>query len=198
MGLGASAMVWPIDVGLLSMTKQRQSLYHVGWQVKRINYKGRWNSADLTDKIIPELKVYVNVAEHNERATKTYRVLNCLDAVYMGWKDKDKPTKMLIEFLKYKEALSNTYHDIILDAAVTWQVDAPEKIALDWIRTPPSIKKVLLKDLFKRFFGSTMRWEKGSAHERLMHTLKTRPELYWFLNIVAPLELSEALSDYRR
>jgi hypothetical protein len=205
MGSDANELVWPIDIRLLNIKKHRQSLYTVEWQIKRIGYKGRWNSADLPD-IIKELQKYIKDAQHDEQpheyVARMYRVLNCLDAVYMGWKDKDavppKRSRFLDEFLSYKEELSGAYHEMLFTVAIKWPVDSEDKIKLDWIRAPHSIKKVLLKDLFKRFFGSTKRWEKGSKHERLMHTLKSRSELYWFLSIVAPTELSEVLSEYNR
>ena len=189
-----------IDGVARSLNKQRQSLYNVEWQVMRFLAKGTWNSDELPNKI-QQLQAYLATGQRiddHEYVTRLYRVLNCLDAVYMGWKDKDKMTPILNRFLDYKLIIQDEYHNIVenFEGAIWWRTDTPARISASWADLKDEkLKQALIKDLLKRFTGSTKRWDSGNANERIVRSFMSRTELYWFLYIISPTSLMEALDE---
>lgn len=179
------------------LSRQRLSLYVCDWQRLRMMCKGNWADESGTQLCFMNLDLYITDGQKiddkavikGEYKTRLYRVVNMLDAVYMGWKNKGSGSSHENMFLAYKNKASSDYWTAQLDKTAAWSTVAdPTMIREQWNALDVRMRKDIVADLRQRW-NKTVKKEidKGeSATEAFEIVLENRPELFWFMSIVAP------------
>lgn len=65
------------------------TVYDSEWQCVRVDLLGKWNDIHTLQDNLDRCMLYVNSGKTNE-FSRTWRVINCLNAVVMGWNGQDK------------------------------------------------------------------------------------------------------------
>lgn len=193
----------------ITPTKQRLSLYVSDWQQRRILMKGNWADMKSLPSILQSLEDYAEAGrvwdlDHfqqgqpiGEYVTRMWRIVNLLDAVYMGWKDKQLKTNAQQAFLVFKQVMASKYHqelDILRheqkEHRRAWQwkaVTEHSEVLKQWREVSPDCQKRLVIDLAHRF-SSTVRKAKAkhALQDPIKIAVRDRPELFWFLEVIAP------------
>ncbi len=190
------------EVGL---SEQRLSLYTVDWQNRRVRMKGSWANPAVLARTIERLDAYLwdgklidqETTVKGEYVTRLWRIVNLLDAVYMGWKDKDLDTSHQKAFLEYKGRVATLYHEVLeahrkaeRDLGISWRwgsVGYVPTMEAAWRHLNDSEQKAIIQDLVQRFKNTVRRAARRfKLQDPVQIALKDRPELFWFIERVSP------------
>lgn len=197
----------------VSLQHQRLSLYVPAWQERRISYKGLWSDGVARATILSDLTQYVEegaridlqtaettIAGANvlvgENITRLWRTLNMLDAVYMGWPNKEAQTRGQMEFLDYKSNLATQYHTAMDDLCRlrtttalrwSWKYVKSEEAQRLWHDVDSRAQRDVTLDLVGRFKTAMRRVKKPpQGKDVFCKVFCDRPELFWFIEIIVP------------
>lgn len=166
------------------MGNQRLSLYHVEWQVLRIQLLGNWTTEKSMHANIHKLIAYLEQRDDTctieQMVTKYYQVINLLDAVRMGFSgmgligsDLDK------EFCAWKESFSQGYWALRkAHPGVKFIVPTEEDVLTDCTTIGASWTLAIHENLLKRY-AFALRKAKND-HDKVR---TNRPELLWMINL---------------
>lgn len=204
-----------LDITLL---QQRLSLYVSEWQSRRILMKGTWASVLSLPKTLDSLEMYVEDGyledqEHAKRGThigeyvtRLWRAVNLLDAVYMGWPDKELRTTTQLQFLDFKSRMATRYHEVLeirrmeqRDNIRSWEWKTStsyEKVQREWNEVPEGLRTLIVRDLKTRFANTVKRAAARYNDRCLLVALRDRLELFWFLEIVSPETATKLLNRH--
>lgn len=163
------------------MDYRKECLYDVRWQTLRVSLQGRnndtggWGTMNGVEQNIRQLNRYLGASalDKDEFTRSTWRVLNLLNAVLLGYGKKRDTTYSAVK--KYQETHSRIYakyrYDLDKLANWNWEAVAVDLELISW-RDPESFIKIM-EDMQRRVKSAERK--NGMDH---------RPELAKFLGLI--------------
>lgn len=165
------------------MSDYKLMLYSVEWQDLRIQMKGDWATLEGAKANGRLIMGYID-SGNTINISRVWRCLNLLNAVRMGFNGAaglvGTPQDQIVTKIRN---LCSTRFDILKKKHHIAEIPSPEIIRAQWQCLPDQVRTEILNDLFART-------ERG--------TRETRPELWWFLDQIHGIEVSDAEDQTRQ
>lgn len=131
----------------------KQTLYSVSWQALRVSLLGNWTSAAGAQINIGLLDDYLNstaIGDRDEKYSRLWRVLNCLNAVRMGYSGQGLTDSEQDELVRaYRDKVSSLYKAHKL-GNVRFVIDDDATVRKEWRRLNMSARTAIYVNLSRR------------------------------------------------